>query len=232
MHLKQYEEVSEARSLEELAERMLAFTHFVDFERFAIAVERPKAGGGKSYPNLTNTPSAFQSIQRDVSIAAVDPVHTHLRTSFKPILYTQKTYVDANVADLWELAAPHGYAVGAAVSIAVPGVGRLLLGVDRCGNLPNDPDKRARLVSDLQLLATYSQDTMTRLIAADDEPLTPHQLNVLKLMSQGKSNSVIGSLLGISENTVKFHVAGLFKRMNVATREQAVAEGCRQGLIT
>lgn len=232
MHLRQYEEVANARSKEELCERMVAFTHFVDFERFAIAVERLRPGGGKSYSSLSNTPPAFLSTQLDSSIAAVDPVHTHLRTSFKPILYTQQTYADAGMGELWDMAAPFGYAVGAAVSIAVPGVGRLLLGVDRSGGLPNDPDKQARVVSDLQLLATYSQETMTRLLAANDESLTPQQLHVLQLISEGKSNSVIAALMGISENTVKFHVGGIFRRMNVATREQAAVEGCRQGLIT
>lgn len=232
MLLKQYEEVAGARTRDELRERLVTFAHHVDFERFAIAVERPRADGRKRYSSLTNAPEAWISSQVDNKIAAVDPVHTHLRTSFKPIVYTQRTYVDAGAGDLWDMAAPFGYSVGVAVSLAVPGVGRLLMGVDRSGNLPNNQETTARLVSDLQLLATYGQETICHLLAANDEPLTAQQLNVLQLVAEGKSNPVIATLLGVSENTVKFHVRELFKRLRVATREQAVREACRIGLIS
>jgi DNA-binding CsgD family transcriptional regulator len=232
MPFKRYEDVANASSKEELLARLVAFTHHADFERVSVVVQRPKANGGSSYTSLSNHPEALHAIQTDNALAMIDPVHTHLRTSSLPILYTQKTYVDANVPELWETIAPFGYDVGVAVSMNLPGVGRMLLGVDRTGNLPNSPKAKAQLVSDLQLLATYSQETVARLLVAKEESLTAQQLNVLHLIARGKSSSVIALLLGISDNTVKFHVQGIFRRLHVATREQAVLEGCRLGLIT
>lgn len=233
MHLQQFEDVAAASTKDELRERMTSFTHHVDFDLFAYVLETTNADGSKSYRSINNAPLATQKLHSDNRLAKIDPVHTHLRTSAKPILWTQKTYVDAGVPELWDNVAPFGYQVGIGVSMPVPGIGRLLLGVDRSRSLPSDPDKVARVVSDLQLLTAYTQDTVIRALhAANDECLTPQQLSVLQLVSEGKSNSVIGSLLGISENTVKFHVQGIFRRLQVATREQAVMESCRRGLLS
>jgi len=63
-------------------------------------------------------------------------------------------------------------------------------------------------------------------------PLTERELQVLRGMSQGKSNSQIGRELFLSEDTIKTHARRLFRKMNVCDRAQAVASGFRQGLVT
>ena len=51
--------------------------------------------------------------------------------------------------------------------------------------------------------------------------LTPRQVEVLARLGRGLSNGEIGRELGLSENTVKVHVASLFKALNVVNRLQA-----------
>ena len=63
------------------------------------------------------------------------------------------------------------------------------------------------------------------------ESLSDREIDVLKLMAQGKSNKEIGSALFISEGTVKSHVKGIFAKMNVISRTEAVATATRRGLI-
>jgi DNA-binding NarL/FixJ family response regulator len=63
------------------------------------------------------------------------------------------------------------------------------------------------------------------------EALSDREIDVLKLMAQGKSNKEIGSALFISEGTVKSHVKGIFSKMNVISRTEAVATATRRGLI-
>ena len=63
-------------------------------------------------------------------------------------------------------------------------------------------------------------------------PLTERELQVLRGMSQGKSNSEIGRELFLSEDTIKTHARRLFRKMNVSDRAQAVASGFRQGLVS
>jgi DNA-binding NarL/FixJ family response regulator len=61
--------------------------------------------------------------------------------------------------------------------------------------------------------------------------LTEREIQVLRGMSQGKSNAEIGRELFLSEDTVKTHARRLFRKMNVSDRAQAVASGFRRGLV-
>ena len=83
-------------------------------------------------------------------------------------------------------------------------------------------------------------DTDTRGLEPEDdeeegfaaaEPLTPRERDVLDLASRGLSNREIGGALGISEHTVKFHLAGIFAKLGVSTRTAAVRRGLRRRII-
>ena len=63
------------------------------------------------------------------------------------------------------------------------------------------------------------------------EELTPRELQVLRLMAEGKSNKGIARELAISEHTVKFHVNALLGKLNASSRTEAVVTGTRLGLI-
>src|SRR5260221_2937053 len=63
------------------------------------------------------------------------------------------------------------------------------------------------------------------------ETLSGREIDVLKLMAQGKSNKEIGSAHFISEGTVKSHVKAIFAELNVISRTEAVASATRRGLI-
>lgn len=62
-------------------------------------------------------------------------------------------------------------------------------------------------------------------------PLTNREVEVLRMLSEGLANKEIAYRLGISEHTVKFHVASVFQKLNASTRTEAVTLGIRQGLI-
>jgi DNA-binding NarL/FixJ family response regulator len=57
--------------------------------------------------------------------------------------------------------------------------------------------------------------------------LTERQVDVLRLLSQGKPNKVIARDLGISEGTVKIHLAAIFRALNVRNRVEAVVASRR-----
>jgi DNA-binding CsgD family transcriptional regulator len=65
-----------------------------------------------------------------------------------------------------------------------------------------------------------------------DEPLTPREHDVLELLAEGLSNKGIAARLGISDQTVKFHVASICGKLGVANRTEAVRKALRRGLIT
>jgi DNA-binding NarL/FixJ family response regulator len=63
------------------------------------------------------------------------------------------------------------------------------------------------------------------------EELTARERDVLALVADGRSNREIATALGISEHTVKFHLAALFGKLGVSTRTQAVRRALEWGLI-
>src|SRR5262245_11042563 len=64
------------------------------------------------------------------------------------------------------------------------------------------------------------------------EPLTPREIQVLELLAEGLPNKAIGDRLGISDQTVKFHVASISGKLGAANRTDAVRRAARRGLIT
>lgn len=60
--------------------------------------------------------------------------------------------------------------------------------------------------------------------------LAPRELEVLQYLVAGQRNRTIASTLGISENTVKFHVRNLFKKLDVGSRTEAIALANSHGL--
>ena len=63
------------------------------------------------------------------------------------------------------------------------------------------------------------------------EELTARELEVLRLLAEGKPNKIIGADLGISEVTVKSHVQSVFRKLNVLSRTEAIAVATRKGLL-
>jgi DNA-binding NarL/FixJ family response regulator len=64
------------------------------------------------------------------------------------------------------------------------------------------------------------------------ESLTPREREVLELASHGLSNRDVAAALGISEHTVKFHLASVYGKLGAGSRTEAVRRGLRRGLIT
>jgi DNA-binding NarL/FixJ family response regulator len=74
--------------------------------------------------------------------------------------------------------------------------------------------------------------------AADDddgpplvESLTARELEVLTLLADGLPNKQIARALGLSDETIKFHVASIFGKLGASNRTDAVRQALRRGLV-
>ena len=69
----------------------------------------------------------------------------------------------------------------------------------------------------------------------DSEPLlaelTERELDVLKLIASGLTNSQIAEKLVISENTVKGHVSNILSKLHVADRTQVAVYAWQRGIV-
>ena len=63
------------------------------------------------------------------------------------------------------------------------------------------------------------------------DKVTPRQLEVLKLLSEGKVNKEIARILDCAETTVKAHVTALFKELGARNRTEAVMNAQKRDLL-
>lgn len=64
-----------------------------------------------------------------------------------------------------------------------------------------------------------------------DEALTEREIQILRLLAEGKSNKGIAQALFITESTVKSHLKSLFVKLDVTSRAEAIALAARRGLV-
>jgi len=57
--------------------------------------------------------------------------------------------------------------------------------------------------------------------------LTPREHEVLELVAVGAANKQIALNLGMTEHTVKFHLAGIFRKLDVTNRTEAATKHLR-----
>lgn len=57
------------------------------------------------------------------------------------------------------------------------------------------------------------------------------ELEILRLVAEGKANKEISAALQVSEEIVKSHAANLLGKLGVANRTEAAAVGIRRGLV-
>ena len=79
----------------------------------------------------------------------------------------------------------------------------------------------------------YTSDEVDQIISSDESipSLTKRQQDVLNGIMQGLSNPEIARILGISLPVVKEHLTGLFQKLGVTNRTEAVAIAMRKHLL-
>ena len=61
--------------------------------------------------------------------------------------------------------------------------------------------------------------------------LTPREIEILRMLAEGLANKQIAARLGISEHTVKFHIASVYAKLGASSRTEAVRIGAQRGMV-
>jgi DNA-binding NarL/FixJ family response regulator len=127
------------------------------------------------------------------------------------------TLLSTRAAHGWALLPPDASAEAIASAMRAAGTGMVLLPVWVARHFapPAPPDS---------LEAPLADDEAV-------ERLTAREHDVLQHVAQGLHNRDIASALGISDHTVKFHLASIFGKLGASTRTEAVRVGLRRGLV-
>ena len=76
-----------------------------------------------------------------------------------------------------------------------------------------------------QQVTTVAMHPNENILVLDDSP------EVLELLVSGHSNKAVASKLVVSEDTVKTHIRGLYRKLGVSDRSGAIAVALREGLV-
>jgi DNA-binding NarL/FixJ family response regulator len=106
---------------------------------------------------------------------------------------------------------------------------------------------RARLPDDFEVVGEAATLSEARRVASveaylvapvpdedDDaivEALTARELEVMNGLADGLSNKGIAARLGISDETVKFHLSAIFGKLQATNRTDAVRQALRRGVV-
>ena len=92
------------------------------------------------------------------------------------------------------------------------------------------PALRARVRAALEaegIVAVFTDDEED----LPGEQMTRRERDVLALLGEGLSNRAIAARLGISDHTVKFHLASIYGKLHATTRAEAVRRAFQKGLL-
>jgi DNA-binding CsgD family transcriptional regulator len=157
----------------------------------------------------------------------------HCQTRTEPIFWTEEMYSKDSYEIMEEsrrFGLGHGFSIPVRESDKV--VSMISLGRDQ-------PFSAAELEVVLPMatvlascLHVASQKIIVPTMITGRRPnLSTRELECLKWVAQGKSNTMIADILNVSDSTVAFHIKNSLKKLNVATRMQAVGVCVAMGMI-
>lgn len=79
-------------------------------------------------------------------------------------------------------------------------------------------------------LRAPSKDSAAAVDVSPDK-LSPREREIIVMLAHGSSNKEIARILNLSESTIKIHVQGILRKLNIAKRVQAAVYAVEHGLI-
>ena len=180
-----------------------------------------QAGDGAEAVDLVDATSP-DVVLMDVSMPNVSGLEATARIKERhPEVAIVMLTVSEDEADLFRAikAGAQGYLLK---NLEAPQLRTMLEGVAR-GEPAIAPATAARIIDEfLRAPGSSRQDT---------QRLTERELEVLQLVTAGQRNREIAGELGISENTVKFHLKNIVEKLHAQNRAELAARAVREGLV-
>lgn len=233
-----YQSVLGVNGRDEFQSEVVKFAKNLGFNTVTAIAVYDRFLGQPDFVSIDNAPSAFRSIafETELAMARKDPVMQHCKTSSRPIIWDQSTYVGSGCAELWEGQAAFGFRTGIAMALHLPDGRHFQLGVDRDQALPKNPTELARMVADLQLFAVYAHEAAARVLLPPKSKgvvpkLTARELEALRWTIEGKTAWEVGKILGIAERTAVFHVNNAMHKLACSSKHRAAVKAKELGLL-
>lgn len=184
---------------------------------------------------LTNYPLEWAEHHGKMQYHRFDPIIHTCKTKITPFTWSNDTWrymLNIEQSDMLNEAGEFGLGEGHTIPIHPPsGYSASLSVVFKSGAVDPEALNALHLIAFFLYEAALHMKTKMVHLYNPRKQLTLRQREILELIAQGKSNWDIGTVLSISESTVKDHVSSIFKTLKVSSRQQANVKALFHGEI-
>lgn len=233
--LEEISAIMDAKSEQELVERLKSAAQALGFEQFVMGVEvnRPLI---KPVQHVINGyTQLWQSVYAERDFVCKDPTVRHCKISSEPLVWSEQMYSEGSL-ELWEESKKYGVGHGVSIPIHEREGVKSMFNLARDQSIVKDQRELQAMLAGARVLASCAHFAMTKLIVpglldARDPRLTRRERECLIWAAKGKTAFEIGMILNIAETTAVFHLNNVVRKFNVANRTQAIAVGVAMGLV-
>ncbi len=208
----------------------------IDRVVYSLMTDHPSVNKKAGHAILGNYPEDWMKYYCEKTYEDVDPVRKHIMVSSRPFLWQElgKTrgyskdeeilMHEANDAKLLD-----------GIGLSIHGVNGEVVGMgfaSSCGGVELNKDTMSLVnLLSYQFHNVFQEIEKAINFAPPEKQLTPREKEVLLWVARGKSYSVIGDILKISDNTVDYHMRNIFSKLDTNHHVLAVVKAIRLGLI-
>lgn len=231
------EDANKAKSAQEVTQLFSDVLKTYGYDRFcySLVTDHPSLGLDAGHGIIANYPDDWMSYYKDNHYEKKDPVPRQAFKTFRPFTWDSLSHtqdLDSGEKRVLNEAREAGLLDG--VGVPIYGHNGELAGVGMASSAGGiKPD--ANVLSKLRALAMQFHLAFTDLEkesqAAKSVHLTSREKEILLWAAEGKSDSIIGEILGVSHATIRFHMNNIFRKLGANERTLATVKAIRQGLI-
>jgi DNA-binding CsgD family transcriptional regulator len=211
-----------------LAQAFQRCTEALGFRHFACCSHVDPLKPPRRAVMLHSYPKEWAQLFSELELFDIDPVFLHASRSLVPFFWDTQAFADElspPQQEMFHEARRYGLTRGYTVPIHSVDAPRDFRA--SCSVVPDSESLESSAYLAVQLMAFYLYDAANQDAQEKDpppvqQPLSRRERQCLELAAQGKSDWVSSRILGLSERTVHNHVENAKRRLQVATRMQAV----------
>lgn len=225
------DQLSQHRDQSVVRSALVRLSNACGFQTFAYV-----CSGGTEASIMSNYPLEWQGLYAENNLNRIDPVVRLARRQMRPVQWSRNdpAFATAEHQRFFDQAAAHGVSSG--LTIPVPAAyGRLAMLTLASSDAERAQDVElgnpVNAVAAAAFVHVYIARSRTQSSPVKGPDLTAQQLACLSWTSFGKTMTETGMLLGISSNTVRFHLKEVKERLEAVSLAHAVRLAIKQRLI-
>jgi DNA-binding CsgD family transcriptional regulator len=209
----------------------------IGFDKYAYIAFRGRSYNGRPYV-VTNYPAQWHDHYSEQGYVNKDPVIATAQQTITPLNWQDMLDNGRRIREerrVIEEASEFGMLNGITIPVHGPRSDFATLTVASNLSRKEFQGLIGEFKYDLHLLSLYFHDEVMRKVLSDEtnptRPLSPREKECLLWTAQGKTSDEIATIVGISQETVVFHLKNAMRKFNVYSKHHAVVKAIISGTI-